>query len=70
MTHCLHIHYGFNCSGMVVPGPRLPGKCPSCGAQEGCNRLNDDDELPPFQGERYRDAMYDIHRAALDAATE
>lgn len=70
MRSCQHIHYGFNCQGQVVPGPRLPGKCPSCGARDGCNRPNDDDDLPPVLGERYRDVTYDIHRAAMNAATE
>lgn len=30
----------------------------------------DDDELPPWLGERFRDITHDIHRAAADAARD
>lgn len=29
-----------------------------------------DDELPPWQGERFRDITHDIHRAAIEEAQE
>ena len=32
-----------------------------------CMRGPDDDELPPWLGERFRDITHDIHRAAAEA---
>jgi hypothetical protein len=32
--------------------------------------LDDDDELPPWLGQRMRDATHDIHRAAFEAALD
>lgn len=68
MTACRHVHYGFNCSGRVVPGPRFHA-CPSCGATADQPCLLDD-ELPPVIGERYRDTFNHIQRAAWEAAQE
>lgn len=32
--------------------------------------MNDDDDLPPCLGERYRDLLHDLQRAALPPETE
>jgi hypothetical protein len=32
--------------------------------------LDDDDELPPWLGQRMRDATHDLHRAAFEAALD
>lgn len=37
-------------------------------AQPGSDHQDDDDELPPVIGERYRDVLYDINHAANNAA--
>lgn len=39
-------------------------------AQRGDEQLDDDDELPPVLGERYRDVLYDISHAANNAANQ
>lgn len=64
MTKCRHIHYGFGCTGRVMPGPRIPGACPWCGAGD-MQPCQIDDELPPVLGEAIRDITYDVHRRAL-----
>lgn len=63
--HCQHVHYGFNCSGRVIPQGRLHGRCPTCGALEHQACQIHDDELPPVIGEAIRDTTHDIHRRAL-----
>lgn len=66
MTGCRHVHYGFNCTGMVVPQGRMPGACSWCGAgdMQPC-QLRQHDELPPALGAAIRDTTHDIHRRAL-----
>ena len=39
-------------------------------AQPGSDHQDDDDELPPVIGERYRDVLYDINHAANNAADQ
>lgn len=74
-------HYGFNCNGSVVPGPEIPdSRLPSCFATArdtaaiepdmtaAPHPLIDEDEWPPWLGERMRDTTHHIHRAAAEAA--
>lgn len=39
-------------------------------AQPGSDHQDDDDELPPVIGERYRDVLHDINHAANHAADQ
>jgi hypothetical protein len=64
-------HYGFNCHGKVVPGPEIPDSLlPPCLASAQQEPDGDNDELPPWLGERMRDTTHDIHRAAAEAAQD
>lgn len=64
-------HYGFNCQGKVVPGPEIPDNpyslLPPCLASAQHTPTSDDDELPPWLGQRMRDTTHHIHRAAHEA---